>query len=487
MKSTMSRRSALKLASATCLTGAVSACSGGNAAELVAPLGSTPGRMLIRGATIVSMDANVGNLAKGDILIANGAIAAIGPNLDAGGAEVIDAVGMIAIPGFVDTHRHSWEGQLRRINPNAASLGDYSNATHLSFAKAYRPRDIYVGNMITALGCIDAGITTLVDDSHNSRSAEHSDAAVDALLDSGIRAVHVTGAPVAGDWDKAFWPGNLARLHAKYLAGKPAGLLTLGIMDAFPKLETNQWAIARELGAVIVTEFIGADLAAQLPELHRQGLLRSDNIFNHCIGVPESAWKIIREAGVRVSVTPRSDAHYGIEDGMNAWQKALEQGIRPGLSVDNETSYSGDMFMEMRVAFYLRRVLGSGGNPDRAASTSASRLLQAATIDGAATAGLDKRTGSLTPGKQADVVLIRTKDLNIYPVNNAIGTVVHAAERSNVDTVIIGGLLRKRNGVVLGVNQEQLRAATDESLAYLFNATGYKSSPFEETVPPLSR
>lgn len=489
MSSAITRRTALRFAAATCLTGGVAACGGAETSDLglplVGPLAPAPRRILIRGATIVSMDAKVGNLTKGDILIADGAIAAIGSQLDAGDAEVIDAADMIAIPGMVDTHRHSWEGQLRRINPNAATLGDYSNATHLSFAKYYRPRDIYVGNMITALGCIDSGITTVVDDSHNSRTAAHSDAAVDALLESGIRAVHVTGAPVAGDWDKAHWPGNLARLHAKYLANKPAGLLTLGVMDAFPKLETDQWAVARELGAVIVTEFIGADLAAQLPDLHRKGLLRSDNIFNHCIGLPESAWNILREAGVRVSVTPRSDAHYGIEDGMNAWQKALEHGIRPGLSVDNETSYSGDMFMEMRVAFYLRRALGHGGNPDVAASTNASRLLQAATIDGAATAGLEKRTGSLTPGKQADVVLIRTKDLNIYPVNNAIGTVVHAAERSNVDTVIIGGRLRKRDGVVLGVDQAKLRSAIDESRAYLFNAAGYQPDPFSESFKPI--
>lgn len=489
MSSAITRRTALRFAAATCLTGAVSACADAEASDLqvVGPLAPAPSKILIRGATIVSMDANVGNLAKGDILIADGTIAAIGLNLDAGGAEVIDAAGMIAIPGMVDTHRHCWEGQLRRINPNAASLGDYSNFTHLSFAKYYRPLDIYVGNMVSALGCIDAGITTVVDDSHNSRTAAHSDAAVDAMLDAGIRTVHATGAPVAGDWDRAHWPGNLARLHAKYVANKPAGLLTLGVMDAFPKLETDQWAVARELGAVIVTEFIGSDLAAQLPGLHQKGLLRSDNIFNHCIGLPESAWNILREAGVRVSVTPRSDAHYGIEDGMNAWRVALEHGIRPGLSVDNETSYSGDMFMEMRVAFYLRRALGPVGNPDVAASTNASRLLQAATIDGAATAGLDKRTGSLTPGKQADVVLIRTKDLNIYPVNNAIGTVVHAAERSNVDTVIIGGRLRKRDGVVLGVDQAKLRAAIDESLAYLFNAAGYKPDPFLGSFAPLPK
>ena len=126
--------------------------------QLLQPLASAPQKILIRGATVISMDGNVGNLPKGDILIADGAIAAIGPQLDADGAEVIDAADMIAIPGMVDTHRHSWEGQLRRINPNAESLEHYCNATHFSFAKYYRPQDIYVGNLLTALGCIDAGI-----------------------------------------------------------------------------------------------------------------------------------------------------------------------------------------------------------------------------------------------------------------------------------------------------------------------------------------
>ncbi|WP_425254576.1 hypothetical protein ACPJXG_13690 [Janthinobacterium sp. NFX145] len=193
--------------------------------QLLAPLAPVPHKMLIKGATIISMDGNVGNVPRGDILIADGTIAAIGQNLQAGGAEVIDAAGMIAIPGMVDTHRHSWEGQLRRINPNAATLEDYCNATHFSFAKYYRPRDIYVGNVLTALGCIDAGITTVVDNSHNSRTAAHSDAAVDALLDAGIRAVHASGAPVSGVWDEAHWPGNLARLQARYFTN-PDSLVT---------------------------------------------------------------------------------------------------------------------------------------------------------------------------------------------------------------------------------------------------------------------
>jgi cytosine/adenosine deaminase-related metal-dependent hydrolase len=453
---------------------------------VLAPLPAVSPRILIRGATIISMDGGVGNLPKGDILIADGAIAAVGAHLEAEGAEVIDAAHMIAIPGMVDTHRHAWEGQLRRINSNAASLEDYCNATHFSFAKYYRPRDIYAGNLITALGCIDAGITTVIDNSHNSRTAAHSDAAVEALLDTGIRAVHAAGAPVAGTWDTAHWQGNLARLQGKYFNDNPDGLVTLAMMA---QLEPDQWAVARALGIPIVTEFFGGEMAARLDELHREKLLGPDNIFNHCTCLPDAGWEILREAGVRVNVCPRSDAHYGIEDGMFAWQAALHHGIRPGLSVDNETSYSGDMFMEMRVAFYLQRVVGHsrrlGGHHHAEAPTDAMRLLQAATIDGAACAGLERRTGSLTPGKQADIVLIRADDLNLYPVNNVVGTVVHAAERSNIDTVVIGGRIRKRGGEVLGVDRAKLRALIDESCAHLFDAAGYRSDPFSESFAPL--
>ncbi|USX27018.1 amidohydrolase family protein [Oxalobacteraceae bacterium OTU3CINTB1] len=453
--------------------------------QLLAPLAPATHKTLIRGATIISMDPNVGNLPKGDILIADGAIAAIGLQLEADGAEVIDAKDMIAIPGMVDTHRHSWEGQLRRINPNAASLEDYCNATHFSFAKYYRPRDIYVGNLLTALGCIDAGITTVIDNSHNSRTAAHSDAAVEALLDTGIRALHAAGAPVSGVWDEAHWAGNLARLQAKYFTD-PASLVTLAMMA---QLEPAQWAVARELGIPIVTEFFGGAMAAELEVLHQRGLLGGDNIFNHCTCLPDSGWEILREAGVRVNVCPRSDAHYGIENGMHAWQAALHHGIRPGFSVDNETSYSGDMFMEMRVAFYVQRVIGHGqrlhGHHHAPAPTNAFRLLEAATIDGAACAGLAQRIGSMTPGKQADLVLIRTGDLNLYPVNNAVATVVHAAERSNIDTVIIGGRVRKRGGVVQGVDQATLRAAIDESCAHLFSAAGYQPDLFAESFAPI--
>ncbi|EKF64738.1 cytosine deaminase [Serratia plymuthica A30] len=433
------------------------------------------------------MDGDTGNLVSGDILIEGNTITAISKSIDAGDAVVIDASGMIAMPGMVDTHRHSWEGQLRRLNPNAATLEDYCNATHYSFAKYYRPADMYIGNLLTALGCIDAGITTVVDNSHNSRTGAHSDAAVEALLDAGIRSVHASGAPVSGEWDKAHWPGNLERLQEKYFKKGDNSLVSLAVMA---QLEPELWAEARRLGLPIITEFFGGAMAAELEGLHRKGLLGSDNIFNHCTALPDAGWQILREAGVRVNVCPRSDAHYGIEDGMFALQSALRHGINPGLSVDNETSYSGDMFMEMRVAFYLQRVMGMHqrqccGSDHPPVTLQAHSLLKAATADGAACAGLQDKIGSLAPGKQADLILIRTEDINLYPSGNAFGTVVHAAERSNIDTVMIGGRVVKRNGKVLGVDSERLRAAIDESRQHLFAAAGYQPDIFAETFLPL--
>ncbi|MDP9770767.1 amidohydrolase family protein [Kosakonia cowanii] len=442
---------------------------------------------LIRGATILSMDESVGNIERGDILISGSTIIAVGQNLDAPGAHVIDAKNMIAMPGMVDSHRHAWEGQLRRINPNATCLDDYSNATHFSFAKYYRPEDIYVGNILTALGAIDAGITTMIDNSHNSRTAAHSDAAVEALLDSGIRAIHASGAPVAGEWDKAHWPGNWQRLQKKYFRDNPEGRVTLGVMA---QLEPELWAEARRLGLPIVTEFFGAEMASELESLHQQGLLGPDNIFNHCTALPDEGWEILREAGVRVNVCPRSDSHYGIESGMFAIEAAQRHGINPGLSVDNETSYSTDMFMEMRVAFYLQRVMGMHKEhccdlEHSLTTLPAAQLLKSATIDGAVCAGLQDKTGSLTPGKQADLILINAADLNLYPNGNAFGTVVHAAERSNIDTVMIGGRIVKQNGKVLGVDSERLREAIDESREHLFTAAGYEPDIFAEKFLPI--
>jgi 5-methylthioadenosine/S-adenosylhomocysteine deaminase len=441
-------------------------------------------RILLKGGTVISMDAKVGDLVQGDVLIEGKKIAAIAPTLTAADAQVIDAHDTIIVPGFVDCHRHSWEAPLRRINPNSPTLADYSNATHLSFAKAYRPQDHYAANYLTAVGCIDSGITCVIDNSHNSRSADHSDAAVEALIDSGIRAVHASGPPTAGDWAHQ-WPQDLERLQKKYFSSTDQ-LVTLRM---FSGVNRENWALARKLGLRITTEFQGPQAAALLDPLAQDKLVGPDNTFNHCGALPEKTWKIFVDTGANINVCPRSDAQYALGEGLCALQTAWSYGIKPGLSVDNETSYSTDMFMEMRVALYLQRAIAQNrrfsGDQNPPKPLMVRDVLYCATMGGAHCAGLDDKIGSLAPGKEADLLMIRADDINLYPSNNAVGTVVQAAERSNIDTVIIGGRVRKYRGQVVGLDMVRLKAMVEESRSHLFSAVGYRSDVFAELLPKL--
>ena len=435
-------------------------------------------RILLKGGTIVSLDPAIGDFAKGDLLIQGKKIVAVGGEVKAPAqTQVLDASSTILIPGFVDCHRHSWEGQIRRIIPNAATIGDYMGATHQFFALHYRAHDMYVGNMITALGCIDAGITCLIDNSHNSRSSEHSDAAIRALIDSGIRALHASGPPQVGEWSRQ-WPQDLTRLKQKYFLSDDQ-LVTLGM---FTGLDRTNWALARRLGIRICTEFSGSVAAKQMDEFSKDKLLSPDNNYNHVYGLPDTTWQQIRDSGGTVNVCPRSDAQYALGESISGFQKGLDHGARPGFSIDNEASYGTDMFTEMHVAFSTQRALAANrkfsGDSNSPAPVSVRTILECATINGAACAGLASKCGTLTPGKEADIVMIRTNDINLYPSNNAIGTVVLAADIRNIDTVIIGGQFRKFRGTLVGVNMEKFREMVDESREYLFAKAGYKLDIF---------
>lgn len=432
-------------------------------------------RLLLKGGTIVSLDPGVGDFVKGDVLIEGKKIVDIARDIRAQ-AQVIDASNTIVIPGFVDAHRHSWEGQLRRIIPDGA-IGAYVATTHQGFARHYRPHDIYVGNLITALGCLDAGITCVIDNSHNSRSAAHSDAAVQALIDSGIRGVHASGAPQTGEWGRQ-WPQDLARLQKQFFASDDQ-LVTLRM---FSGMDRENWALARRLGLRITTESNAAGPAFE--EFLNEKLVGPDNTFNHCQNWPDAVWQRVKASGATVNVCPRSDSQYALGEGIAALQKAIDHGMRPGFSVDNEVSYGTDMFTEMRVAFHIQRAMATYRGTTEGAKAPAligvRETLECATIGGAACAGLLQKCGTLSPGKEADIVLIRTDDINLYPSNHAVGTVVAAADTRNVDTVIVAGRVRKLRGRMVGVNMERFRRLADESRNYLFAQAGYTLDIFSK-------
>lgn len=460
----------------------------GGTAAVLEPLAPIEGRrLLLKGGTIISMDEEVGDLARGDILIEGSRIAAIAASLAADGAEILDMGGMIVTPGFVDCHRHAWEAPLRHLNPNSSNLLDYCCATHFSFAPHYRPLDIYAGTLLTAIGGIDSGITCFIDNCHNARTDDHAAAGLAAWQQSGVRALFAPGPPLTGAWDEAGWPRRrIAHLRDRLEPESGSRLVELGLMA---QLLPDLWATARDLGLPIVSEIPSSDLAATIRQFAADGLLGPDNIFNHITAFPADVLEELRKARVRTNVCPRSDAQYGIGDGgMGTYQAARDARLAPGFSIDNETSYSGDMFGEMRTEFFLQRAMAQRDRFRKEQDTppiGIREMLKAATFDGARCAGLEKRIGSLAPGKEADLIAIRTTDINLHPVANAWGAIVQGADRSNIDTVMVAGRLRKHRGKIVGLDQEKLRTLISETQEYLFTAHGYEPDLFCESHPSL--
>jgi 5-methylthioadenosine/S-adenosylhomocysteine deaminase len=434
------------------------------------------GRTLFKGGTIVTMDPKVPNLATGDVLVDGGRIAAVGVNLQVDGAEVIDATGSIVMPGLVDAHHHMWLGVMRRMMPDVDDLFAYIGVVAETLGAHYRPLDMYVSTKLTAIASLDAGITTIIDACHSSRSPGHTDAALDALDDAGIRALHMVGAAMDKKASAAHLPADLKRLADNWNHGD--GLVRVGL---FGQLNLDWWKVARDLDMRILTEFIG-DLAKLGPEFAEPGVLGPHNIFNHCARVPQATWKLLADAGVNVTVNPRSDALFGFDDESFAYQQAIDHGLSPALGIDLDTAFGSDLFGEMhalfgqqRSAMRYRRFRGEANVPP---PISVEAVLKAATVNGARAAGLQSEIGSLTPGKQADIIAVRTNGVAVFPVTNAIGTIVQAVERSDVDTVMVAGEIRKRAGRLVGVDVAKLTADVIASRDHLLETSGYRPGLF---------
>ncbi|WP_431993782.1 amidohydrolase family protein [Streptomyces albogriseolus] len=436
-------------------------------------------RILFTGATIVTMDPGLGVIDRGDLLVEGDTITAVGPDLGVGDAVVVDATGTILGPGFVDTHRHAWEAQLRRIMPDVDDLGGYVMSTLAGYATVYRPEDMYTGTRLAALTAIDSGITTMLDFSHNSRTREHSDAAIEALRDTGIRGVHASMGPHFGEWDRQ-WPSDLTRVKHQYFSSDDQ-LLTLRLAT----LATDEIAgpalaygpelarLAEDLGiGVSVDAVFGTSSSEAILSWAKDGILNPGVTLIHSTGLTSEAWKAMGETGTTVALAPTSDAQIGLETAIPAVDEALSVGIRPGLSIDVEVALAGDMFTQMRALHAIQRMravnaaYGTDQQPQRITTHD---VLDFATLQGAHTNGLAGVTGSLTPGKKADLLVIQAEDLNNMPLNNPVGTVVLGSDARNISAVLINGEPRKWNGHVLDVDLSALRAEVNASRAYVLN------------------
>jgi 5-methylthioadenosine/S-adenosylhomocysteine deaminase len=436
--------------------------------------------VLIQGGCVLTQDAAIGNLETGDVLIRDGKVIEVGPSIiPEHETIVIDATDAVVIPGFVDAHVHAWEGQLRGSAP-ALDFPAYLKYTRGGYAPHYRPHDNYAGTLATALVALDAGITTMIDNSYNNPTPEHADAAVEALIDSGIRAVYALGSPTEEASDP-HWPTDALRLRERYF---PAGHQRLTLRLYSMHLSPALWKFARQEDFWISTEMGDhiPDVNAKLRQMHDDGYLTARHTFNHCIQLSRGSWKLIGEAGVTVNMCPRSDATFGLGSAFPEIDSALAAGIRPGLSGDNELSYGLSMFAEMQALlighrsrmFARAQLTGNPGASDVLPPLTPADVFEFATVGGAANAGLSHRVGSLTPGKDADIVLIRTSDLNVAPASQALATVTSFAHSGNVDTVLVGGELRKFRGQLVGHDIAAVRRMMESSRNYLMAAQGFR-------------
>jgi 5-methylthioadenosine/S-adenosylhomocysteine deaminase len=404
------------------------------------------GKVLIKGGTVLSLDRAVGNTIGADVLIEDGLITEIGPSLRARAADVVDASDTIVMPGFVDAHRHVWQSLFRNIGDTPADASGY-----------FTPDDVYAATLVGLLQGLEAGITSIVDWCDIADDVAHLEAALSAHADSGMRAVLVTSIP------------------------GPTPSADVTIASASPDLVASQldevatrWALARERAQRIHARAgTAASSGGEVAELGRRGLLGPDVTLSHCLRLSDADFDAIAASSTAVALTPASDMAGG--SGPPPMQQLIDRGIRPGLGVGDERLTPGDIFAQMRAVISVQhatsfdlKLAGKGGVPNLLSSRD---VIRYATVDGARTAGLASVTGSLSPGKRADVIVLRTDRPNITPVNDPIGAVVWGMDTSNLEWVFVGGTALVEHGRLAG-DLERARALATSAQRRLAAAAG---------------
>ena len=474
-------------------------------------------RYIIRGGAVMTMDPsmpNKGDWAQADVLIEGKKIVAVGPNLRAGGASEIDARGKIVMPGFIDTHHHQFETALRSFLSNGILINDGSDTPSafptyfefilLTFAPVYRPEDVYISELFGGLAQLDNGVTTVHDVSQIHHSPAHSDAAIQALFDTGRRAAfgyfESAGAAILGTNPDNQYPTDARRIKKQWFSSSDQLVtMIMGGEVYLPKYE-DAWKIGRELGLQVAAHILSPFNIRPTLDLLAQGAggdsgtlgLGPDNLFIHMTGMSDLGWQGVHDHGVQVSVA------FPIEMNMRHGQppifKLQSLHMEPSLSTDVEVTMTADFFTQMRSAMTMQRMIVNQMILEQGAFQAPSQwptpdpgtppllnvrdVLRFAIVNGAKHLRLDGKTGSLTPGKVADIIILDATALNVAPLNKVPGAVVSLMDRTNVETVIVAGKIRKWKGRLLDVDLRHLRRQLEASRDYIFSAAGVPQDLF---------
>jgi cytosine/adenosine deaminase-related metal-dependent hydrolase len=446
-----------------------------NAAAPGAPL-PPRGEFVIRGATVLTMDPAVPDLAAGDVHMRDGAIVAVAQRIEAPAAQAIDGAGMICIPGFVDAHFHMWTSVFRLfVRADVPALGYFPVTARLG--PLMTPEDSYRAVRLGAVDALATGITTVHNWAHNTRSPEHADAELSAMRDTGLRGRFAYGTPVGLADDAPMDLAGLARVERDWMPDKD-NLLALGICSrnlgavaigggaaaasrGVLTIENikRDWDGARALGLPITMHTSGA---SPIMALEQAGLLGPDVQFIHPLLTTPEERDILKARGASYSTAPQLESRRGSQLGVIQLGELLEAGVKVSLSTDHIASISCDPFSSMRILFALHSHRVGARVP-----LTLKRLLQLATLDGAIDLGIADRTGSITPGKRADLVLLRATDMNMAPISDPYEAIVSFAMPSNVDTVLVDGRILRRAGKFTAFDERQIVAEAREAAVAL--------------------
>jgi 5-methylthioadenosine/S-adenosylhomocysteine deaminase len=448
-------------------------------------------RTLFKDGAILSMDPGVGDFRRGSVLVEDDRIVDVGQTIDVEDCEVIDASESIVMPGLVDAHRHLWYAGLRGANMDSV-LNDMVADAWGKLGPAFAPGDVYAFTRAAIANALDSGITTVFDWCHVINTPDHAEAGVQAHREMGMRAVFGYGASMdrklselAGEdtpgssWDHAI------DMHERYFASKDQRLtlaLALQGLD-FSTLEItrNDISAARDLG-VPMSFHVGVPMGPppkrSIKRLAEEGLLGADMSFAHCCDASLEEFRLLAEHGGHAMSCPGVDAALGM--GASPSGRMRESGLRPCFSADAVVATSGDLFEEARAGLFvdrndfgLERFAAGEAVAEHGDRLSAREALEAVTVVAAEACWLGDQVGSLTPGKRADLILLRASDTNLWPGSNLLGTVVSSANRGNVDTVMVDGRFAKRDGVLVDVDLAAIRADLVRARDRLYAAGGY--------------
>jgi cytosine/adenosine deaminase-related metal-dependent hydrolase len=470
-------------------------------------------RYIIRGGAVMSMDPNVGDFPQADVLVEGKKILAVGPNLHAGGASEIDARGRIVMPGFIDTHHHLFETALRSFLADGILINDKSNTPSgsttyfefilLTFAPVYRPQDVYINELFGSLSQLDAGVTTVHDISQIHHSPQHSDAAIKGIMDSGRRAAfgyfESAGAAVIGTNPDNQYPDDAIRIKKQWFSSNDQLVTMIMGGEVYLPGYEKAWKIGRQLGLQVAAHILSPFGIRPTLDALAQGQggdshtlkLGPDNLFVHMTGMSDAGWQGVKNAGAQVSLAVPIEMN--MRHGMPPILKMHSLGLEPSLSSDVECTLTADFFTQMRSTMNVQRALvnqmilepllgivdwPAPPPPGTPALLTTRDVLRYATINGARHLRLDHKTGSLTPGKEADIIILDATAINVAPLNQVPGAVVSLMDRTNVETVIVAGKIRKWQGQLLDVDLRHLRRQLEASRDYIFAAAGIEQDLF---------